>query len=141
MFSSHEYEKDRTFQPTERKGTLPKISSPAKKNTSDAEFSDDTSPIEKEKGVNDRKYDNNKTCNKDKEPVLPDDTSSVEMEEDVIERKDESTKNMMREKRMNAQMTPPPAEIKESVGDRNEINNGVKKGKKGLNSQLTLLLT
>ena len=42
-----------------RKATLPKIASPAKMNTSEAEFSDDTSPIEKKEGVNDRKYDKN----------------------------------------------------------------------------------
>ena len=53
--SSHEHDKDRTIQHKKRKVTLPKIASPAKKNTSDAEFSDDTSPIEDEKGVNDRK--------------------------------------------------------------------------------------
>ena len=53
--SSHEHDRDRTVQHKKRKGTLPKIASPAKKNTSDAEFSYDTSPIEKEKGVNDRK--------------------------------------------------------------------------------------
>ena len=88
--SSHNNDKDRTFQHTKRKGTLPKIESPAKKNTSDAEFSDDTSPIDKEKGVNDRKYDKNKKYNEDKEPVFPDDTYSVEMEEDVIDITDES---------------------------------------------------
>ena len=58
--SYHEHDKDRTIQHTKRKGTLPKIAYPAKKNTSDAEFSDDTSPIEDEKGVNDRKYGRNK---------------------------------------------------------------------------------
>ena len=36
------------------KSTLTNIASLAKKNTSDAEFSDDTSPIDYEKGVNDR---------------------------------------------------------------------------------------
>ena len=53
--SSHEHDKDRKFQHKKRKGTFPKIASPDKKNTSDAEFSDDTSSIEEEKGVNDRK--------------------------------------------------------------------------------------
>ena len=53
--SSREHDKDRTVQHKKRKGTLPKIASSAKMNTSDAEFSDDTSPIEKEEGVNDRK--------------------------------------------------------------------------------------
>ena len=36
------------------------MASPAKKITSNAEFSDDTSLIEYEKGVNDRKDDKNK---------------------------------------------------------------------------------
>ena len=58
--SSHEYEKVRTVQHKKRKVKLPKIASPAKMNTSEAEFSDDTSHIEKEEGVNDRKDDKNK---------------------------------------------------------------------------------
>ena len=58
--SYHEYDKDWTVQHIKRKGTPPKIASPAKMNTSEAELSDDTSPIEKEEGVNDRKYDKNK---------------------------------------------------------------------------------
>ena len=47
-FSSQEYDKDRTVQQKKRKATLPRIESPAKINTSEAEFSDETSPIEKE---------------------------------------------------------------------------------------------
>ena len=91
-FSSNEYDKDITVQHKKRIGTLPNIAYPANMNTSEAEFSDDTSHIENYEGVNDRKYDKNKKYNKDKEPVFPDDTSSVEMEEDVIDRKDESIK-------------------------------------------------
>ena len=56
-FSSQEYDKYRTVQHKKRKGALPKIASTAKMNTSEAEFSDDTSSIEKEEGVNDIKYD------------------------------------------------------------------------------------
>ena len=52
--SYHGHDKDRAIQNKKRKGTPPNIASPAKKNTSDAEFSDDTSPIDYEKGVNDR---------------------------------------------------------------------------------------
>ena len=59
-------------------------------NTSEAEFSDDTYPIEKEEGKNDRKDDRNKKYDEDKEPEYPDDTSTVEMEEDVIDRKYDS---------------------------------------------------
>ena len=58
--SSRENGKDRTVQHKKSKGPLPRIASPAKKNTSDPELSDYTYPIEKEKGVNDRKYDKNK---------------------------------------------------------------------------------
>ena len=105
--SSQEYDKDRTVQHKKRKVTLPNIASQAKMNTSEAWFSDDTSPIEKEKGVNDRKYDKNKKYDEDKEPELPDDTSIVDMEEDVIDRKDQSKKNMMRIKSQNAHMTLP----------------------------------
>ena len=57
--SAHEYEKDRTVKHKKRKGTLPKIASLDKINTSEAEFSDDTSPIEKEEGFVDRKDDKN----------------------------------------------------------------------------------
>ena len=92
------------FNTKKRKGTLPKISSPAKKNTSDAEFSDDTSPIEKEKGVNDRKYDKNEEYDKEKEAEFPDDTPPVDMEEGVSERKDGKNEKLMREKRQNAHM-------------------------------------
>ena len=105
--SSHAYGKDRTVQYKKRKGTPPNIASPAKMNTSDAELSDDTSPIEKEEGVGDRKYDKNKRYDEDKEPVFPYGTSSVEMEGDVIDGKDESKKYIWREKRMNALMTLP----------------------------------
>ena len=55
--SYQEYDKDITVQYKKRKATLTKIKSPAKMDTSEAEFSDDTSPIEKEEGVNDRKDD------------------------------------------------------------------------------------
>ena len=48
------------IQHKKRKGTPPNIASSAKKSTSDAEFLDDTSPIEYEKGVNDRKDGKNK---------------------------------------------------------------------------------
>ena len=58
--SSQEYDKDRTVQHKKRKATITKIASLAKMNTSEAEFSDDTSPIDKEEGVNDRKDDKNK---------------------------------------------------------------------------------
>ena len=46
--SSEEYDKDRIVQKKKRKVKLPNIASPAKMNTSDTEFSDDTSPIDKE---------------------------------------------------------------------------------------------
>ena len=59
QLSSHEYEKDRTVKHKESKGSLPKMASPAKMNTSESELSDDTSPIENEEGVNYRKYDKN----------------------------------------------------------------------------------
>ena len=51
--------------------------------TSEAEFSDDTFPIEKEEVVNDRKDDKNKKYYEDKEAKFPDDASTVDMEERV----------------------------------------------------------
>ena len=62
--SSQEYDKDRTVQHKKRKATLHKIAYPAIMNTCEAEFSDDISPIEKEEGVNDRKYDKKKMMGK-----------------------------------------------------------------------------
>ena len=56
------------FNTNRIKGTLPKITSPAKMKTSEAEFSDGTSPIEKEEGVNDTKYDKNKKYEEGKYP-------------------------------------------------------------------------
>ena len=92
--SFHEHDKDRTIQHKKRKGTLPKITSPAKKNTSDSEFSDGTSPIEKEKGVNDRKYDKRGKHDERKKAECPDDTPPVDMEEGVSYRKyDKNEKN------------------------------------------------
>ena len=46
----------------------------------EAEFPDDTSPVEAEEGVHDRKYDKNKRCFEENEAELSDDTSPVEME-------------------------------------------------------------
>ena len=105
--SSQEYEKDRTVQHKNNKSKLPKIASPAKMNTSEAELSDDTSPTEKEEGVNDIKDDKNKKNDKYKEPKCPDDTSTVDMEEGVIYRKYNSKENIIREKSQNALMTLP----------------------------------
>ena len=59
-------------------------------NTSEAEFSDDNFPIEKDEGVNDRKYEMNKKYDEDKNPEFPDDISTVDIEEGVIYRKDNS---------------------------------------------------
>ena len=89
-WSSQEYDKDITVQHKKRKGTLPKIASPAKMNKSEAELSDETSHIEKEEGVNDRKDDKNKKHFEEKEAEFPDETSTVETEEGVIDRKYES---------------------------------------------------
>ena len=118
--SSHEHDKDRTVQHTKRKVTLPNIVSPAKKNTSDTEFSDDTSSIEKEKAVNDRKDDKNKKYNEDKDSVFPDDISSVEMEKDIIKKKNESKKIYDEGKEDECPNDTPPAQIEECVGDRND---------------------
>ena len=88
--SSHEYDKYRTVQHKKRKGTLPKIASPAKMNKSAAYFSDKTSPIEKQEGVNDRKDDKNKKHFEEKEAEFPDETSTVDMQEGINYRKDDS---------------------------------------------------
>ena len=59
ILSSQEYDKDRTVQHKNRKAKLPKIVSPDIMDICEAEFSDGTSPIENEEGVNYRKYDKN----------------------------------------------------------------------------------
>ena len=57
--SSKEYDKDRTVQHKKRKAILPKIASPAMIDIRAAEFPNDTSPIDMEEGVYDRKDDKN----------------------------------------------------------------------------------
>ena len=56
---SQEYEKDRTVQQKKRKETLPKIESTAMMDICETECSDETSLVEMEEGVKDRKYDKN----------------------------------------------------------------------------------
>ena len=73
----------------------------------EAEFLDDTSPIDMEEGVNDIKYDQNFKYHKEKEEEFPDDTSPVDTEEGVSDRKDDNNEKITREKRQNAQMTLP----------------------------------
>ena len=94
------------FNIKKRKVTLPNIVSPAKKNTSDAEFSDDTSTIEEEEGVNDRKYDRNKNImwikSQNSQMTLP-----VLIWRKVLLIEKIKVKKMMREKRLNALMTLP----------------------------------
>ena len=56
---SQEYEKDRTVQHTKRKATPPKIASPAMMDIYESECPDNTSPVDMEEGVYDRKDDKN----------------------------------------------------------------------------------
>ena len=55
-----EYEKYRTAQHKKRKEILPKITSPDMMDICETEWPADTSPVDMEEGVNDRKYDRNK---------------------------------------------------------------------------------
>ena len=64
--SYQEYEINRTVQQKKRKVTLPKIASPAMMDICESELPDDTSPIEKEEGVNDRKDDMNEKYDEEK---------------------------------------------------------------------------
>ena len=70
----HEQDKDRAIQHKKRKGTLPKIAFPAKKIKSEAELSDETSPIEDEKGTSYRKDIKNEKIYEINEAECPDDT-------------------------------------------------------------------
>ena len=56
---SKEYEKDRTVQHKKRRETLPKIASPAMMDICDAEFPDETSTVDMEEGVSNRKDNKN----------------------------------------------------------------------------------
>ena len=62
--SSQKYEKYRIVQHKKRKATLPIIASPSKMDIYEAEFLDDTSPIDMEEGVSDRKDDKNEKNDK-----------------------------------------------------------------------------
>ena len=53
----------------------------------DAEFQDDTYPVEIEEGVNIRKFDKNEKNDEVKEVECPDDTSPLDIEEGVSDRK------------------------------------------------------
>ena len=79
---SQEYEKYRTVQHKNRKATLLKIASPAMMDIYlyEAECPDDTSPVEMEEGVNDRKDDKDENNDEGKESELPEDTSPVDTE-------------------------------------------------------------
>ena len=64
---SQEYEKARTVQHKKRKATLLKITYLSMMDICESECSDDTSPVDMGEGVNDRKYDKNKTKDEGKE--------------------------------------------------------------------------
>ena len=96
--SYHEHDKDRTVQHKKIKGALPNIVSPAKKSTSEVELSDENSPIEKEEGVNDRKYEKYEKNDEEKEAECPDDTPLVDMEEGVSDRKNNKNEKNDEEK-------------------------------------------
>ena len=68
----------------------------------EAEFPDDSSPIEVEEGVSDRNDDKNEEIDEGKEEECLDDTSPDEMEERVRDKKMTGVKTMMRTQRQNA---------------------------------------
>ena len=102
--TSREHDKDRAIQHKKRRGTLPKIEFPDKKITSDAEFSDDTSPIQDEKGINYRKDVKNKKNDEVNEAEFPDGTPPDDIEEDVCEKNMTRIKKLLTEKRQNDHM-------------------------------------
>ena len=55
----------------------------------EVECLDDTSPVEIEEGVSDRKYDKNEKNDEEKEAERPDDTSPINVEEGVKYIKDD----------------------------------------------------
>ena len=73
----------------------------------EAEFPDDTSPLDTEEGVKYINYDRNKKYGAEKEAKCPDDTSLIEMEEGVSDGNDDKNEKLMRRKRQNSQMRLP----------------------------------
>ena len=66
------------------------------------EFPDETSPVEMEEGVNDRKNDKNEKNDEEKQEECPYDTPPVDIEESGSARIDDNNEKNMREKRQNA---------------------------------------
>ena len=64
----------------------------------EAEFLDDTSPVQMDKSVNDRKDDKNEKNDEGKEAECLDDTSHIEMDERVNDRNDNKNENNDEEK-------------------------------------------
>ena len=69
---------------------------------SEAEFLDDTSPVDMEEGVNDRNYDKNEKNYEEKEAECLDDNSHYDMEEGLYDRNDDKNEKTMRKKKQNA---------------------------------------
>ena len=89
-----EYEKYRTVQHKKRKATLPKIAYPAMMDICEAKLPDDTSLVNMEEGINDRKYYNSEQNDEKKEAECPYETSPVDTEEGVNDRRyDKNEKN------------------------------------------------
>ena len=122
------------------KGTLPKIASTSKNNKSDAEFSDDTSPIEEEKGVNDIKDDRNEKNDEGKDVEFPDGTSPVDTEKGVSERKDDKNEKNYEGKDVECPDETTPDDMEEGVSDRNDDNNEKSIMEDRQNAQMALLL-
>ena len=90
---SQEYDKYRIVQYKNREATLPKITSPAIIDICEAEYPDDTSPVEMEEGLNDINDEKKGKNDEEREAECPDETSPVEMEEGVNDRKYENNEN------------------------------------------------
>ena len=73
----------------------------------EADCLDDTPPIDKQEGVNDRKSDKNEKKVEGKEAEFPDDTPPVDTEEGVSGRKYDKNEKLMKEKRQTPEMTLP----------------------------------
>ena len=63
-----------------------------------AEFPYESSHVDMEEGVNDRKYDNNEINDEEKQAELPDDTPPVYIEESVSDRNDDKNEKNDEEK-------------------------------------------
>ena len=98
---SQEYEKYRTVKHKKRKPALPNITSPDMMDIRESECPYDTSTVDIEEGVNNRKDDKDENKDEEKDVEYPEDTYPVDIEEGIMIEMMTRMKKMIRKKRQN----------------------------------------